>query len=127
MNSLTTDGASKCQPLESSDAELFVRPEVDIQETPTAYLLYAEMPGVGRDRLEVTVADDRLTITGRKQAAPSTVNSLLKETSASSFRRTFQLSPEIDRNGISAKVEQGLVTVTLKKAAKPEPRRIAVA
>lgn len=43
-----------------------------------------------------------------------------------SYRRVFQLSPEIDRERISARVEQGVVSVSLPKAQKPAPRRIAV-
>lgn len=126
MNTLTQNTASDAGTA-ARDSELFVRPEVDIHDSPTAYVIHAEMPGVNRDRLEITIDEDRLTITGRKTAPSEDAAYLLRETAATSYRRAFQLSPEIDRDHITAKVEQGLVTVALPKARRPEPRRIAVA
>ncbi len=126
MNPSTQSPAQAVCPTAETDAELFVRPEVDIHETPSAYLLVAEMPGVNRERLEVSIDDDRLTLTGRKAPADGALQPLLRETAVASYRRVFQLSPEIDRERISARVEQGVVSVSLPKAQKPAPRRIAV-
>ena len=125
MNALTQKTNGTCAPVEN-DAELYVRPEVDIHETPEAYVLHAEMPGVNKERLSITVEEDRLTVTGRKAPATAEAAVLLKETAVASYRRTFQLSPEIDRDHITARIEQGLVTLTLAKTRKPAPRRIEV-
>jgi HSP20 family protein len=126
MNTLTQNAPADSTPA-GHDSELFVRPEVDIHDAPAAYMIHAEMPGVNRDRLEITIDDDRLTITGRKKASAEDAAHLLRERTVASYRRAFQLSPEIDRERIAAKVDQGLVTVTLPKVRRPEPRRIAVA
>jgi HSP20 family protein len=109
-----------------TDAETHLRPVVDITETPEAYVLHIEMPGVNKDRLTVTLEEDRLAVAGTKAAANPNATLLLKETATGSYRRIFRLSPEIDRERIAARVEQGLVTLILAKIRKPAPRRVEV-
>jgi HSP20 family protein len=125
MNTSTQDPAAVAAPT-GNDPEFFVRPDVDIYDSSLAYVIHAEMPGVDRQRLEVTIDEDRLTITGRKAQALEATPCPPHEMPVASFRRVFQISPEIDRERITAKVEQGVVTVTLAKVRRPEPRRIEV-
>lgn len=104
----------------------YVTPDVNIFEAPDAYYLEAEMPGVGRDGLEITVEDREITLIGRRQADVATGNALVRERRATDYRRVFELDPTIDTARIAAKIDQGMVTVTLPKVEKVKPRKISV-
>jgi HSP20 family protein len=103
----------------------YVTPGVNILELPEAYVLEAEMPGVTKEGLSVDVENGVLTLTGRRQPGPD-VNWLYRESGDADYRRVFELDPSIDAAKISARLEQGVLTVTLPKAEKAKPRRIEV-
>jgi HSP20 family protein len=69
---------------------------------------------------------NELTIIGRRSLRKVEGALLHHESRPEDFRRTFELDPSIDADKISAKVEQGLVTLTLPKAEHVKPRKIAV-
>ena len=74
----------------------------------------------------MSVENNELTIIGRR-SLPKVEGALLHhESRPENFRRTFGLDPSIDADKISARVDQGLVTLTLPKAEHVKPRRIAV-
>jgi HSP20 family protein len=104
----------------------YVTPYVDIESTESGYVLHAEMPGVSREGIEVTVEDGNLVLAGHRQ--PQAVNGepLHRETRQLSFRRLYELDPSIDTSKISARIEQGVLTVNLPKAENLKPRRIAL-
>jgi HSP20 family protein len=104
----------------------FVAPAVNIFETGDGYALEAEMPGVNRDGLEITLENNEITIVGRRTAVAVTGEPLLQERSTADFRRVFELDPAIDTNKISAKMEQGLLTLALPKSEQVKPRKITV-
>jgi HSP20 family protein len=103
----------------------FVVPNVNIIETATDYILEAEMPGVAKDGLDINLEDNVLTIAGRRQPEP-TANALYRESNPVDYRRVFELDPSIETGKINAQIEQGLLTLTLPKAEKVQPRRIQV-
>lgn len=103
----------------------YVSPAVNIIETADAYILEAEVPGVARDGLSLTVENEVLTLVGRRQFAPEGTR-LYGESWTRDYRRAFALDPTIDTSKIAARVEQGVVTVTLPKAEKAKPQRITV-
>jgi HSP20 family protein len=106
----------------------YIRPAVNIYETEGGYTLEAELPGVNKDNLSVTLECDTLTVEGRRQdQVPPGVETLHRESIPADFRRVFQLDPAIDTAKISAKIEQGILVVTLPKAEASKPRKIAVA
>jgi HSP20 family protein len=109
-----------------SAREEYVSPEVNIFETGDGYVLEAEMPGVGKDGLEITVEENELTITGRRAAESATGELLFRERSTSNYRRAFELDPAIDNSRIAAKMEAGVLTLTLPKSERVKPRKIAV-
>jgi HSP20 family protein len=109
-----------------SAREEYVSPEVNIFETGDGYVLEAEMPGVGKDGLEITVEENELTITGRRAAESVTGELLFRERSTSNYRRAFELDPAIDNSRIAAKMEAGVLTLTLPKSERVKPRKIAV-
>src|SRR5262245_9390426 len=104
----------------------FVSPEVNIFETKDGYLLEAEMPGVTKEGLEVTLEGTELTIAGHraKEALPGEV--VFREAREADFRRVFELDPAIDTSKISAKIDQGVLSLTLPKSERVKPRKIVV-
>lgn len=106
----------------------YVRPSVNIFETENGYVLEAELPGVSKEGLTVSLEGNVLTLEGRRQnlSVPG-VEPLYRESVPADYRRVFELDPAIDAAKISAKIEQGVLTVTLPKAEASKPRKIAVA
>jgi HSP20 family protein len=104
----------------------FVTPFANIAETKDGYVLEAEMPGVSRDGLEVTVENGDLTIIGRRKNYESPGVLLYGESRGADFRRTFEIDPSINTAGITAKIEQGVLTLHLPKAEAVKPRKISV-
>jgi HSP20 family protein len=104
----------------------FVTPEVNIYENRDGYLLEAEMPGVNKNGLEITLEGTEITITGRRQAETRSGELLFSERSQADYRRVFELDPAIDTAKISARMEQGVLTLTLPKSEKVKPRKIVV-
>jgi len=101
-------------------------PQVNIMETKDGYVLEAEMPGVNKNGLEVLLEGNELTIVGRREHNVLNAEPVYRESRDRDFRRTFVLDPVIDTGKISAKMENGLLTLTLPKAEAVKPRKIAV-
>src|SRR2546423_1421897 len=106
--------------------EQFVAPAASLIEGGEGYLLQVEMPAVNKEGLEISTGGNELTILGRR-SLPEVDGALLhQESRRENFRRTFEIDPSIDVNKINARIEQGLLTVTLPKAEHVKPRRITV-
>jgi HSP20 family protein len=101
-------------------------PLANIRETKDGYVLEAEMPGVGKDGLEVTVENGELAIVGRRAVATEPGRSVYRKSRLADYRRVFELDPSIDSGKITAKIEQGVLTLHLPKAESVKPRKIAV-
>jgi HSP20 family protein len=84
------------------------------------------MPGVSKAGLEVTVEGLELTIVGRRSTEAPSGEPLFRESRQADYRRVFELDPAIDSSKVSAKIEQGLLTVTLPKSEQAKPRKITV-
>jgi len=104
----------------------YVVPQVDISETKDDYLLEADMPGVSKAGLEVTIDANELTIMGTRTREGERGQVLHCESSPSDYRRTFVLDPVIDSTRISAQIDRGVLTVRLPKAERVKPRKISV-
>ena len=102
-------------------------PMVDIQETQDSFILFADIPGVGPEDLQVEVEDDVLTLAGKRAALneKQTVG-LRRERFQGGFSRSFRLSERIAKDGIEAQVKNGVLRLTLPKAANLSPTSIAV-
>ncbi len=103
-----------------------VTPLANILERADGYDLQAEMPGVNREGLEVTVDKGMLTITGKRVPRPVKGRELFRETRPTDYRRVFELDPSIDAERITARIDQGLMTMHLPKAERVKPRKIEV-
>ena len=95
-------------------------------EAGDGYRLEVEMPGVNKEGLDISIENNELTIIGRRSLPVVEGTLVHHESRPENFRRTFELDPSIDANKISARIEQGLVTLTLPKAEHVKPRKIAV-
>lgn len=104
----------------------FAAPEVNIFETKDGYVLEAEMPGVGKQGLEVTLEGNELTILGHREKVESTAQALYRESANVDYRRVFELDPAIDAAKIDAKIDQGVLTVHLPKSERVKPRKVTV-
>ena len=105
----------------------YVTPLSNILETKEGFLLEAEMPGVTKDTLEITVENGELTIVGRRSRRVEGPKLVYRESRDLDFRRVFELDPSIDASRIAAKMEQGVLRLTLPKSESLKPRKIEVA
>lgn len=103
-----------------------IAPDVNIYETKDGYTLEAEMPGVNKDGLEITLEDHELSITGRQAAEVVPGETLFRERHGADYRRVFELDPAIDTSKIGARMNQGVLLLTLPKSEQVKPRKITV-
>jgi HSP20 family protein len=113
-------------PTEREQTIQFVTPEVNIYETKDGYTLEAEMPGVNKDGLEITLEGLEITLTGRRAAEVGSGETLFRERHGADYRRVFELDPAIDTARISARMNQGVLFLTLPKSEQVKPRKITV-
>ena len=104
----------------------YTSPRVNIQETKDGYLLEAEMAGVNKDGLEISLEGNELTLVGRRAAEPQNLELLYRESSNADYRRMFELDPTIDTGRIEARMENGVLYLHLPKAEQVKPRKITV-
>ncbi len=104
-----------------------IAPSVNIVETDDNYVMEAFMPGVRKDGIEVKLAEGELTIYG-KFGKPQNEDAtyLLKEAEEGNYYRLFRIGEVIDVSKISAKIEHGILTVTLPKHERVKPREIPI-
>jgi HSP20 family molecular chaperone IbpA len=109
----------------ASDAALL--PPVDVIEDSTGITLFADLPGVPKDRLNLRVEADTITIEGDVSlATPDGMAPSHAEVSLPRFRRVFTLSKELDAGKVSAELNQGVLRLRIPKAEHAQPRRIQV-
>jgi HSP20 family protein len=104
----------------------YVTPLADVESTGEGYTIHAEMPGVDKSGLEITVDNGELTVVGHRHIHQPAGESVYREIRQSDFRRVYELDPAIDTSGIAARIDQGVLTLTLPKAQTVKPRRITV-
>jgi HSP20 family molecular chaperone IbpA len=102
-------------------------PTTDIFETDDALTVVMEIPGVERQALAVNIENDVLRVDARIDFSKyEELEPLYTEYNVGHFTRSFTLSNNIDQQQISAQLDDGVLTLTLKKAKEAVPRRIAI-
>jgi HSP20 family protein len=111
----------------SPQDEAALLPPVDVFEDPSGITLYADLPGVTKDKLDLHVETDTLTIEAALQLdLPEGMEANHVEVGVGRFRRAFTLSKDLDASKISAELNQGVLTLRIPKAEHAQPRRIEV-
>ncbi len=111
----------------SSNRWAFV-PRVDIVEDNDHLKIIAEIPGMEKEDVKVTVEDGILTISGERKAAEKKeeANYIRCELCSGSFSRSFTMPENIDSEKIAADYKNGLLTVSMQKLEKAKPKEIKV-
>ena len=104
----------------------YLRPAASVVENRDGFLVEADMPGVTRDGLELTVDQDTLSIVGKRAPRKLGDRSLHRETNSADYRRVFELGRDIDRQRVEARFEQGVLRVYWPKVEAVKPRRVEV-
>ena len=102
-------------------------PYADIYETDEALAVLMEMPGVAREGVSVSLENDVLRVEGKIDFSKyAGMEPVYTEFNVGHYARSFALSGKVDREGIGARLEDGVLVLTLPKAREARPRRIAV-
>lgn len=114
-------------PEERTESARFFRPYTDIHESEDTIVVTMDVPGVDRKDVDVKLEKDVLTITGLVDLSSyEGLEPLYTEYNVGNYTRSFTISNEVDRDGIAAKIDNGVLTVTLPKAREAASRRITV-
>lgn len=112
---------------ESKATEPAIRPAVDIFEDKTGITVQADMPGVSKDRLEVHIDSDTLSIEGEAVIPmPEGMQPLYADVRSTRYERSFSLSRELDGEKIAANLKDGVLTLRIPKREEHKPRKIEV-
>ena len=104
-----------------------ILPPVDVVEDAAGITLYADLPGVPRDRLDVHVEGDVIAIEGEIAVEmPKEMEATHIEVGLPRYRRVFSLSKELDTGRLSAELKNGVLTLRIPKAEHAKPKRITV-
>ena len=115
------------QPQQRGREQPAMSPRVDVIEDEKGITLFADLPGVARDALEIHVEGESLTIEGQVAAAtPEAMQAAYAEVRVPRYRRTFTLSRELDGSRIEAQLKDGVLRLWIPKQEHAQPRRINV-
>jgi HSP20 family molecular chaperone IbpA len=104
-----------------------LRPAVDIFEDETGITVHADMPGVSKDRLDIQVDRDSLSIMGDLSIPlPENMDALYADVQSTRYQRSFSLSRELDGNNVDASLKDGVLTLRIPKREEHKARRIEV-
>lgn len=105
-----------------------VAPAMDVEETPEEFRVSCDLPGVEQKDLELSIANNILTIKGKKKARAASEGARVyrDEIWSGDFQRTLSLPNAADPEKISAELKNGVLTVTLPKREEVKPKQISV-
>jgi len=108
------------------DGESFRMPLTNINETDNEYVVTMEMPGVLKKDIDVSLDGDDLIVTAERTEKLESKGLLRREIREEKFRRSFSIGRSIDRENIKAKLENGVLRITLAKKAESVGRKVDV-
>ncbi len=117
----------KTQVAETRREEAALLPPVDVIEDASGITLYADLPGVPKDKLNLQVEADTLTLEGEVVLSmPEGMEATHAEASLPRYRRVFTLSKELDSERVGAEFNHGVLKLRIPKAEHAQPRKIAI-
>ncbi len=113
---------------ETHDTDCVWRPNVDIVENEKEYELYAELPGIKKEDLNIKVEKGHLILSGEKKSENENKEKNLyhSERIYGKFQRSFRLSDEVKSDAIKAKFADGVLRIEIPKAEKEKPKEISI-
>ena len=100
---------------------------VDIREDTDHFYVEAELPGFKKEEVDITLENQTLTIAAeRREETQKKGELLLHERRYSRFLRSFTLPPTVDEGSVNARLQDGVLTVTITKREETKPRKIKV-
>lgn len=111
------------------DAQRLAPFGVDVREDGDSLIVEAELPGFKKDEVDITLENQTLTISAQRKEEMSAKKQgeyLLNERRYSRFLRSFTLPPTVDEKSVDAKLEDGMLTISLNKREETKPRKIPV-
>ncbi|TAM55989.1 MAG: Hsp20/alpha crystallin family protein [Paraburkholderia sp.] len=102
-------------------------PAVDIVEDEQGVTIWADLPGVPKDKLDIRVHDGNLSIEAEAVVrTPAGMNVTHSEVRTSRYARAFSISPDLDTSKIDASLQDGILTLRIQRREAALPRRIEV-
>ena len=103
-------------------------PPVDIRETPESLIVYAEVPGVNREDINITLENNVLTLGGERRFEKDTKEQDWHriERSYGSFSRSFSLPTNVQSEKVEASFKDGVLAIQIPKSEAARPRKIAI-
>lgn len=102
-------------------------PGVDVVEDDAGITIYADLPGVPKDKLSLRIEGETLQIEGEMVSdAPEGMEAIYAEVRVPRYRRAFTLSRELDTGKINASLKEGVLSLRIPKTEHAQPRRIEV-
>jgi HSP20 family protein len=126
---LRWDPFREMAPAWSSLAEATFAPAFEVKETKEGFVFTADLPGVAEKDLQVQLADNRLSISGKRESEKTEQGDTYytSERSYGSFTRSFTLPEGIERDKLRAELKNGVLSVTAPKRPEAQPKKISVA
>jgi HSP20 family molecular chaperone IbpA len=117
--------ANEAKPAARTEASLL--PPVDVIEDAQGITLYADLPGVPKDKVTLHVEDDTLTIEGEVALpVPEGMQASHAEVQLPRYRRVFQLSKELDADKVTAELNHGVLKLRIPKAEHAQPKKVEI-
>jgi HSP20 family protein len=116
-------------PALQSHEPIAISPQINLSESSKGYEVEAELPGVTKENIKISVEGKRISIEAKIKRASERKEGeqvIREERVIKKFARSFLLSDDIDESGALAKLENGLLTLNLPKKSAPQARRITV-
>jgi len=113
--------------LHQMPAQTFM-PMFEVRETDDSYIFKADLPGVRDEDLDITLAQSRLTISGRREMEQRNEQDryYAVERAYGSFTRTFTLPTDVDPNRVEAELRDGVLNLRIPKSAEQQPKKVQV-
>jgi HSP20 family protein len=103
-------------------------PQFEVRETDDAYIFRADLPGVKDDDLDITLAQNRLTISGKREMEQRNESDryYAVERAYGSFTRSFTLPTDVDQNRVEAELRDGVLNLKVPKSPEQQPKKVQV-
>lgn len=130
LNRVLSDFFRQAGPSSESGEEEVVAttwtPAVDVRETDSALSLYVELPGIGKDDIDISLENGVLTVSGERKLEAEEDTYRRIERVYGKFSRTFRVPRDVDGTEVNAQFHEGVLVLELPKVEAAKPRQIEI-